>query len=303
MRLSWQTLAIILLLAGVGVTTLTGCPNPNPMLTITSQPPGAMVTLNGKPVGTTPWKSDVHHGTHHVQVTLAGYRPWEQRVTLEQYEFQELHADLVPLQGMLEVIVTPAGAAVAVDDTPRCETPCRLDLSPGDHDVIVSAPGYQPLLQTVIIQDNQVTRLEGTLNLSPAPTSTPSVPATSPTPTPTLQTEVNPTPTQPPAVRTWETTIAISTYQYGAALRKEHPGRIPYPQLDFERVGAPVSRDYRAVVVENRYLRLTFLPALGGRLYQCVFKPTGQDVFYRNPVIKPTHWGPDEMGWWIAAGG
>jgi len=68
-------------------------------------------------------------------------------------------------------------------------------------------------------------------------------------------------------------------------------------------MGPPAPKAYRAVMVENRYLTLTFLPDLGGRLYRCVFKPTKQDVFYRNPVIKPTHWGPDEMGWWIAAGG
>ena len=30
---------------------------------------------------------------------------------------------------------------------------------------------------------------------------------------------------------------------------------------------------------------------------------TGQSVLYNNPVIKPTHWGPPEMNWWLAVGG
>ncbi len=62
---------------------------------------------------------------------------------------------------------------------------------------------------------------------------------------------------------------------------------------------------YQALVVENAYLRLTFLPDLGGRLYQCVFKPTNQALFYNNAVIKPSYWGPlpRDENWWLAAGG
>jgi uncharacterized repeat protein (TIGR01451 family) len=65
----------------------------------------------------------------------------------------------------------------------------------------------------------------------------------------------------------------------------------------------PSPRDYQALVAENPWLRLTFLPGLGGRLYRVTVKATGDDVFYHNPVIKPTHWGPEEQGWWLAAGG
>jgi len=54
-------------------------------------------------------------------------------------------------------------------------------------------------------------------------------------------------------------------------------------------------------VLENRYLRLTILPELGGRLYQWIDKESGRNLFYENPVIKPTHWGI--RGWWLATGG
>jgi len=136
---------------------------------------------------------------------------------------------------------------------------------------------------------------------TPLPVHTPSSRPGSPGPagvTPTLRSY---SPTPAPAVRIWETTISILTYQYQGAFLPAPT--IPYPRLDLARVGPPTPKAYRAVMVENRYLQLTFLPDLGGRLYRCVFKPTGQDVFYRNPVVKPTHWGPDELGWWIAAGG
>jgi len=80
-----------------------------------------------------------------------------------------------------------------------------------------------------------------------------------------------------------------------------------YPVLDWHEYEAssphPADKSYTAVVLENDWLRLTFLPELGGRLYGVTVKATGEELLYRNPVIKPTHWGPPEQGWWLAAGG
>lgn len=54
----------------------------------------------------------------------------------------------------------------------------------------------------------------------------------------------------------------------------------------------PALERYTLLVLENDYLRVTVLPELGGRVYQMVFKPTGHNELYQNPVIKPTPWGP-----------
>jgi hypothetical protein len=58
---------------------------------------------------------------------------------------------------------------------------------------------------------------------------------------------------------------------------------------------------YQAVVLENAYVRLTVVPALGGRILRWEDKVTGQRLTYENPVIKPTRWG--YRGWWLATGG
>ncbi len=60
---------------------------------------------------------------------------------------------------------------------------------------------------------------------------------------------------------------------------------------------------FRAVVLENRYLKLTFLPELGGRLYQITYKPTNQNLLYNNRVLKPSPWGLSAQKGWLAAGG
>lgn len=80
---------------------------------------------------------------------------------------------------------------------------------------------------------------------------------------------------------------------------------ISYARLDRSRYdsGRLVNRTFNLIILENDYLKLSLMPELGGRIYQAIFKPTGNNMFYQNPVLKPSPWGPPEMGWWLAAGG
>jgi hypothetical protein len=103
-------------------------------------------------------------------------------------------------------------------------------------------------------------------------------------------------------VQVRETSVSIPTYDYERAYTSPpSDASVPYPRLDFSRVGSPQPRTYRLIVMENRYLRLSIMPELGGRLYEAVFKPTGHNELYKNPVIKPSTFGA--RGWWLAAGG
>ena len=77
-----------------------------------------------------------------------------------------------------------------------------------------------------------------------------------------------------------EENVTILTYQYQRALYTEED--FPYPQLDHSQVGPPIPVAYHLIVLENEYLRVSVLPELGGRIYQCTYKPTGQSIFYNN---------------------
>jgi tetratricopeptide (TPR) repeat protein len=59
----------------------------------------------------------------------------------------------------------------------------------------------------------------------------------------------------------------------------------PYTMLDDLTTDREV-RPYKAIVLENQYLRATVLPELGGKLYSLYDKVNKQDVFYRNESIK-----------------
>lgn len=119
-----------------------------------------------------------------------------------------------------------------------------------------------------------------------------------------------PTPSAADAVVMRETTLNIPTYpwqRFTAPALDEITGW-EYQRFDGAAYAAanprPQSQTYRLLVLENRWLKLTLLPDLGGRVYQMFFKPTGSNELYQNPVIKPSPWGPQQQGHgWLAAGG
>ena len=110
--------------------------------------------------------------------------------------------------------------------------------------------------------------------------------------------------------------ITLSTYPYESFLRTTtDPALGDFPVTVLDRAGyeasnpQPAPKNHRLIILENRYLRLGILPDLGGRIYEATFKPTGNNEFYSNPVVKPTNWGPpsppypEGVNWWLGAGG
>jgi tetratricopeptide (TPR) repeat protein len=57
---------------------------------------------------------------------------------------------------------------------------------------------------------------------------------------------------------------------------------------------------WRALFLENEYLKCTVLPDIGGHLYTCIDKISGQPMFYANPTIKKAQIG--YRGAWAAFG-
>jgi hypothetical protein len=118
----------------------------------------------------------------------------------------------------------------------------------------------------------------------------------------------DPTALNPAATTVSTATLTIDTYPFANFLETHHSDayNIDYPWLNrsaYEASDPQPPHDYTALVVENSWLRLTFLPELGGRLYGVAVKATGEELLYQNPVIKPTPWGPEDDLWWLAVGG
>lgn len=104
------------------------------------------------------------------------------------------------------------------------------------------------------------------------------------------------------AFRLEQTAIDVPCVDFEGALYRDTRG---YPRLDFgtfdrEKAGT-ITRRYEAVVLENAYVKLTLLPAMG-KPYSFVYKVTGHEEFFLPTVAQPLG-SPNDLGWWFALGG
>jgi len=86
--------------------------------------------------------------------------------------------------------------------------------------------------------------------------------------------------TAPDGVSLSESTITWSTVKYATSADNGFVDG----SLDKTTI---VDRTFRAHVLENRYLKVTLVPEFGGRILSIVYKPTGHEQLYRNPVGVP----------------
>lgn len=111
-------------------------------------------------------------------------------------------------------------------------------------------------------------------------------------------------------VKVWEENIIIPTYEIGQA--EKNPifldkrvyqgscGKVyPYPTIE-SISDTKVDKEYKAVWLENEYLKIMVLPELGGRIQRAYDKTNGYDFVYYNKVIKPALVGL--TGPWISGG-
>ena len=111
-------------------------------------------------------------------------------------------------------------------------------------------------------------------------------------------------------VRVWAETITIPTYPIGTPdknpmflERRVYQGSsgVVYPHPVVERVFDEIQdRDYTAIFLENRYLKIMLLPEIGGRVQMALDKTNGYHFIYYNRTIKPALVGL--TGPWISGG-
>lgn len=112
------------------------------------------------------------------------------------------------------------------------------------------------------------------------------------------------------AVKAWEEPVVMRTYM--PALPDRNPlflekrvyqgssGRV-YPLPVIDRIDTePQDHTWKAVHLENEYIRLMVMPEIGGRIHVGIDKLNSYDFFYRQNVIKPALVGL--AGPWISGG-
>ena len=103
-------------------------------------------------------------------------------------------------------------------------------------------------------------------------------------------------------VKAWQGTITIPTYGWAEDINPKFwalegevkfsttvKGSIVYPYTMQDHLyRTRADRTYKALFLENEYLKITCLPELGGRLHSVFDKTKGEQMFHINNVIKPS---------------
>ena len=105
------------------------------------------------------------------------------------------------------------------------------------------------------------------------------------------------------------TSVSLPTYPLEAFQRDQVDPTYRWPYVAFDRdsfwgsAPQPTPQRFDLLILENRYLQVSILPQLGGRIWQVIHKPSGDTMFYQNTVVKPSPWGPANQLGWLALGG
>lgn len=148
---------------------------PEPALAITTDPPGADVSVDGQALGKTPFIGVVPAGDHVVTLALDGRRITQAQILMPEERDLDLRfamvEDTVERAAVLAVSSYPAGATITVDGVELEEkTPYIGALAPGAHEVKLALDGFQTYERTIeMAETNDVELTIGLVALPPPP--------------------------------------------------------------------------------------------------------------------------------------
>jgi hypothetical protein len=169
-----------------GTRTISGTLNPVPAsntgwIYVSSSPGGAAVTLDGNPVGQTPYSGSlkldaVQAGDHTVALSLSGYNPFTTTTRVLANTVSEVSAILQPgapvsAKGGLSVSSVPAGANVFLDNNFIGISPLtQNDVSAGSHIVTFRHEGYADYSSTTQVNAGAISTVSAALSPAAQPT-------------------------------------------------------------------------------------------------------------------------------------
>lgn len=134
-------------------------------LSVTSSPLGALVWIDGSPVGATPLSVGLAPGQYQVRVSLHGHEDFVAAVTVRAGQIARIDAQLRLVQrtGTLQVVASVPGAEVWLGGTRVGVSPLSLVLAEGIHLVQVRAAGFAEFRTQVTIRAGRTTTVDAEL--------------------------------------------------------------------------------------------------------------------------------------------
>lgn len=126
-------------------------------VSITSEPAGAQVSIGGEVRGKTPLTTEVLAGSHPVEITLDGFKPWTTDVQVKANEPLTLGPVRLGLpDGRLALRSEPAGASVTITGVYRGQTPLDIELRPDiPQSIVLTKAGYESATRQVNLKSGE----------------------------------------------------------------------------------------------------------------------------------------------------
>ncbi len=137
-------------------------------ITVTSEPAGAMLLLDGKETDVTPLSAQIEKGARELELILPGYKVWQAQIDVVAGEAQTLPlVTLEPADGLVSLVTQPTGVNVTVDGRYRGQSPVRLSLTPGrTYRLGLSKAGYKSVTRAVSVASGERRTLRVDLDAS-----------------------------------------------------------------------------------------------------------------------------------------
>ena len=127
-------------------------PLPQPIyatISVTSQPNGATVYVDGVEVGTTPLiKGEILTGHRTLELRKKDYRTAVMEVEIIEGELNSFSGELID-EFTLTINTEPTGASISLNGEQKGETPYTTEIKSGDYLLRINKPGYIPYKKNV----------------------------------------------------------------------------------------------------------------------------------------------------------
>jgi hypothetical protein len=145
---------------------------PQPVLAVTTQPAGALLSVDGTELGKTPYLGPLAPGAHELALSRDGYRGLGIEVVMPGDRDLDLRYNLEanppnPPPPQVAFGTEPTGADVKVDGESIGPTPLLKALPPGEHKVSITAKGFLPYARKLWMPKDR--DIEVSIALEPEP--------------------------------------------------------------------------------------------------------------------------------------
>lgn len=141
-------------------------------LDIRTTPPGAAISIDGKPIGKAPATEQIAAGGHLIAAALDGFEAASRPVNPKPGETLPVSLELTAIApppaaaASLAVTTTPPGAAILLDGREIGRAPTTIaEATPGKHLIATKLDNYEPQSKSVELQSGQASRLDLQLTL------------------------------------------------------------------------------------------------------------------------------------------